>query len=253
MSGAAMIKARLILCDHVSNPLFVRIASPKRFFFGISREQFALHKADRMIKAGFRGKGIAIAVIDAGFTNVDVIPISQNTTCLDIRILSRTDLFFRQTITAPKCYLLWPWNQPYLMIGSAPKRLTGCSDPRFAKRISRRRGFWVEAIEFADSVGVDIVNTSLGYSDFDDPLLSYRYEQMNGSTSLMTLCCRQSFRKRYIIWCAVPEMRAINPGERLQFLPMLFMRLRSELFYVIALLPNLVLLALRPTDASDPI
>jgi len=28
-----------------------------------------------MIKAGFRGKGIAIAVIDAGFTNVDVIPL----------------------------------------------------------------------------------------------------------------------------------------------------------------------------------
>jgi len=140
-------------------------------------------------------------------------------------------------------------NQPYLMIGSAPDAsywLLRSEDSQ--SEFPVEEDFWVEAIEFADSVGVDIVNTSLGYSDFDDPLLSYRYEQMNGSTSLMTRAADKAF-ERVFCWCAVPEMRAINPGERLQFLPMLFMRLRSELFYLIALLPNLVLLALRPTDA----
>lgn len=40
-------------------------------------------------------------------------------------------------------------------------------------------------MEFADSVGVDIVNTSLGYYSFDDPIDNYTYRQLDGHTSLM--------------------------------------------------------------------
>jgi subtilisin family serine protease len=39
---------------------------------------------------------------------------------------------------------------------------------------------WIAAAEFADSAGVDIINTSLGYSEFDDSLQNHTYAQMNG-------------------------------------------------------------------------
>jgi subtilisin family serine protease len=42
---------------------------------------------------------------------------------------------------------------------------------------------WVEAAEMADSLGVDIINTSLGYSTFDNPAYNYTYADMNGVTT----------------------------------------------------------------------
>lgn len=46
--------------------------------------------------------------------------------------------------------------------------------------------YWAAAIEFADSVGVDVVNTSLGYYTFDDPSKNYRYRDLDGHTALMS-------------------------------------------------------------------
>ena len=46
--------------------------------------------------------------------------------------------------------------------------------------------YWAAAIEFADSVGVDVVNTSLGYYTFDDPTKNYRYRDLNGHYALMS-------------------------------------------------------------------
>ena len=46
----------------------------------------------------------------------------------------------------------------------------------------RDRDYWAEALEFADSVGVDVVNTSLGYYEFDDATMNYRYRDLDGHT-----------------------------------------------------------------------
>ncbi|MBA5628747.1 S8 family serine peptidase [Moheibacter lacus] len=45
---------------------------------------------------------------------------------------------------------------------------------------------WIEAAERADSIGVDVINTSLGYSQFDDPRYDYTYEDMDGQTTFIT-------------------------------------------------------------------
>ena len=46
---------------------------------------------------------------------------------------------------------------------------------------------WVAAAEFADSAGVDIINTSLGYNAFSDPDMNYSIEDMDGKTSRMSI------------------------------------------------------------------
>jgi hypothetical protein len=42
----------------------------------------------------------------------------------------------------------------------------------------------VEAAEEADRLGADIINTSLGYFDFDNAAYNHSYSQMNGNTTL---------------------------------------------------------------------
>lgn len=45
---------------------------------------------------------------------------------------------------------------------------------------------WVAAAEFADSAGVDIINSSLGYTQFDDYQMNHTYADMDGKTTRIT-------------------------------------------------------------------
>lgn len=46
---------------------------------------------------------------------------------------------------------------------------------------------WIAALEWADSIGVDITSTSLSYLDYDPPYISYTWEDMDGNTALITI------------------------------------------------------------------
>ena len=46
---------------------------------------------------------------------------------------------------------------------------------------------WIAALEWADSIGVDVTTTSLSYLDFDPPFPSYTWEDMDGNTALITI------------------------------------------------------------------
>ncbi|MEO8168448.1 MAG: S8 family serine peptidase, partial [bacterium] len=45
---------------------------------------------------------------------------------------------------------------------------------------------WIAAMEWADSIGVDVVSSSLGYLDYDPPGISWTWQDMNGNTTLIT-------------------------------------------------------------------
>ena len=46
---------------------------------------------------------------------------------------------------------------------------------------------WIAALEWADSIGVDVTSTSLSYLDYDPPYPSYTWEDMDGNTALITI------------------------------------------------------------------
>ena len=46
--------------------------------------------------------------------------------------------------------------------------------------------YWAAAAEYADSVGVDVINSSLGFYEYDNPADSYRYWQQDGKTALIS-------------------------------------------------------------------
>ena len=99
-------------------------------------------------------------------------------------------------------------NQPDVLVGTAPEAsywLLRSEDDDTEQPVEE--DYWAAALEFADSVGVDVVNTSLGYYEFDDKTCNYRYRDLDGHYSLMShsasmaadsgVQCRQ-FRSRYL-------------------------------------------------------
>jgi hypothetical protein len=58
---------------------------------------------------------------------------------------------------------------------------------------------WVSAAEFADSVGADIINSSLGYTIFDDPSHDHTYEDMDGNTTPITIGADLAVSKGMIV------------------------------------------------------
>ena len=172
-------------------------------YFGLSSKQFNVHHADLMAKAGFQGTGIVIGVIDAGFTNVDVIPYFEKVNILGQKNFVPEGTIFSSSDHGTKVISTMAVNQPKMVIGSAPQAaywLLRTEDSQ--SEFPVEEDYWAEAIEFADSVGVDIVNTSLGYSDFDDRTLNYSHAQINGKSSLMTRAVEKAYEKGMLIVCS---------------------------------------------------
>lgn len=58
---------------------------------------------------------------------------------------------------------------------------------------------WVAAVEWADSLGADVISSSLGYIDFDSPYASYTWQSMNGRTCISTKGAVIAMRKGIVV------------------------------------------------------
>ena len=156
--------------------------------YGPAYDQIHQCNGDRLHQYGFTGKGMTIAIIDAGFHNADSIPEMKNIHILGTHdfVSSGTDIYAQGT--HGMCVLsIMGMNQPYYMMGSAPDAsywLLRSEDEESETLVEQ--DYWSEAIEFADSVGVDAVNSSLGYYNFDDSTMNYRYRDLDGKTALIS-------------------------------------------------------------------
>ena len=160
--------------------------------------------ADRLHEAGFKGQGMTIAVIDAGFHNVDKIEAMKNINILGTRdfVNPEADIYAESShgMSVLSCMAM---NQPNVMIGTAPEASYWLlrSEDEYSENLVEQ-DYWAAAIEFADSVGVDLVNTSLGYYSFDDPTKNYRYRDLNGHYALMSREAAKAADKGIVVVCS---------------------------------------------------
>ncbi len=61
---------------------------------------------------------------------------------------------------------------------------------------------WVIGAEYADSIGADIINSSLGYSTFDGDFKNYTYQDMDGKTTVVTRGAQIAFSKGMLVVCS---------------------------------------------------
>lgn len=172
-------------------------------YYGLAASSIHLVNGDTLHTAGFRGKGIEIAIIDAGYRNLPHIELLNNINIKGYKgfVDGRSNLVSgannQHGLNVLSCIAT---NQPNLFVGTAPEAsfwLLGSEDPRSEFPIEQ--DYWAAAIEFADSVGVDVTNTSLGYSRFDYPTQNLNHSDLNGRNTLISRAANMATKKGMLL------------------------------------------------------
>ena len=159
---------------------------------GRSYEQLHQIHSEALLGRGLDGKGVLIAVLDAGFRNMDELEPFKHL-FNEKRILATWDFVDAEEevfeddehgLAVMSCLAA---NEPGLIVGSAPKSqyiLLRTENPSSEYLVEEY--FWLFAAEYADSVGVDIINSSLGYSKHDEKSMGHKYAELDGKTTIVT-------------------------------------------------------------------
>lgn len=160
--------------------------------YGYGARQIGMLNGHIIHNQGYHGQGMIIAVLDGGFTDVDINPafdsLWANNQILDHwDFVKGTPLSFNEHNHGGQVLSLMAANLPGMMVGTAPKAsyfLFRTEDGSSEYRIEEDN--WVAAAEYADSAGADLINSSLGYTLFDDESMDYSYADMDGNTTRIT-------------------------------------------------------------------
>jgi subtilisin family serine protease len=162
------------------------------FDYGSAYNQIHMMNGEQLHTFGYTGEGMIIAVIDAGFYHVNSIA-AFDSLYANGQILGNHDFVeyggnvFEQSTHGMNVLSTMGGNLPGEMVGTAPKAkywLLRSEDTGSEFPVEEYN--WVSAAEFADSVGADVINSSLGYTEFDDPTLNHSYSDMDGMTCVAT-------------------------------------------------------------------
>lgn len=167
-----------------------KILDNQSFNYGLSKVQNEMIGVNIMQDLGFRGEGMMIGILDAGFNNADKIPAFK-ALFDENRIVGTYDFVKKETSVYEddehgtevlSCMGAFLEGS---MVGTAPKAsfLLLRSEEAGPEYIIEEAN-WLFAAEYADSVGVDLINSSLGYTTFDDAKTNHTYAQLDGNTTI---------------------------------------------------------------------
>ena len=172
--------------------------------YGGSSNQIQMLNGHLLHQQNYTGQGKIIAVMDAGFPGVDTASPFQRLRDNN-QILGgynfpdrNTSIYSRGShgTNVLSCMGGFVDNQ---LVGTAPDAhyyLFITEDINSENPVEE--SYWVEAAEVADSLGVDVINTSLGYFAYDNPNYSYTYADMNGTKAFISRGADIAFSKGMI-------------------------------------------------------
>lgn len=160
--------------------------------YGESYAQNNMIGAVYMHKKGLTGKGVNVAVFDAGFFKANKIAafehlFKENRMKYSLDLVDHeSDVFDDDDhgLHVLSCMAAKAENR---MVGTAPDanyflfRTEMASHEFLLEEIN-----WIKAAEMADSMGVDIINSSLGYTTFDDQRMNHSHAELDGKTSYIS-------------------------------------------------------------------
>jgi len=159
------------------------VASPE--YFGVAWDNIRQNNGQALHDSGYKGQGMEIAVIDAGFKDLMNNPILKN-----INIKGSKSFIYEKFnpfnygnhgVYVTSCMAT---NKANSFVGTAPEAaycfvVGRDEDTEFPVE----EDYLVAALEYADSVGANAANISLGYIGFDKSFPAYKFEDMNGNTA----------------------------------------------------------------------
>jgi hypothetical protein len=162
--------------------------------YGPSFTQINQIGGDALHNLNYKGQGIGIAVFDSGFPNVNTISafdsLRTNNRILGYyNFVDDTSDVFNPTYNnhgtnTLSCMAAWEEGQ---LVGTAPRASYYLfMTENVASETPYEEVCWVSAAELADSLGVDIISSSLGYTTFDNSTSNYTNADMDGNTAICT-------------------------------------------------------------------
>ena len=157
--------------------------------YGFSYNQIALHNGHLLHSEGYKGEGMLIAVTDGGFTNTDQMRSLEYLRNSGRIVATRDFAYDGTTVYDHHAHGSMVLS---IMAGYLPGEYIGCApEASYLLITSESDDYeeiveefnWVSAIEYADSMGADLANVSLGYVDFDSQRYNHSAEDMDGHTN----------------------------------------------------------------------
>lgn len=171
---------------------------------------------------GFTGKNILIAVLDGGFTNADRIE-SLNALRTRNGIIFTWDFVkldagvYESSTHGTDVMSILAGQLPNHIAGTAPSAdyiLFKTEDVE--TEFPCEEDFWAAGAEFADSAGADIITSSLGYYEFDDPSMNYKQSDLDGNTAFVTRVADMAASKGIVVIVSAGNERD-NPWRKIIF------------------------------------
>ena len=162
-------------------------------YYGGAESQVTQLKVNLLHDMGYDGTGVVVAILDGGFIG------TEEQSCFDNmreegRLLGVRDFVYgsgsvyTQSTHGTSCLSTMAAYDPNNMVGTAPKAsyyLIHTEDGDTENIIEEYN--WVSGAEYADSLGVDVCTTSLGYIGFDISQWDHPFEHFDGHTAPMTI------------------------------------------------------------------
>lgn len=175
--------------------------------YGKGYNQIAMLNGIELHNLGFDGKGITIAVLDAGYEYADQLDVFDslfvNNQILGTRNFVEPGKNIYEGGISSHGTMVLSTMGAYLsgeLVGTAPKASYWLLRTEYAptERLIEEY-YWVAGAEFADSVGADIINSSLGYTEFNDTTENHTYKDMNGNTTIVTIGADKAAAKGILV------------------------------------------------------
>lgn len=193
--------------------------------YGNTFNQIHLHNGEYLHNQGFTGEGITIAILDAGFFGYKTNPMFDSVR-LQSRVLGEWDFVAGEqsvdedNIHGMYCFSIMAANRPGSMVGGSPKAkfyLYRTEDVSSEYPVEEQN--WAAGAELADSLGVDMISSSLGYSDFDDHSFDHGYAQRDGNTSIITRAADLAAQKGIIVMNSAGNSGASSDDQKFVVCP----------------------------------
>jgi len=164
-----------------------------RDFYGGAHDQVFQLKVNELHDMGYHGEGVVIAVLDGGFVGTEEATCFDNMReegcLLGVRdfVYGSTSVYSQST-HGTSCLSTIAAYDPNEMVGTAYKAsfyLFHTEDGNGENIVEEFN--WVSGAELADSLGVDVCSTSLGYIDFDMSQWDHAFSDFDGKTAPMTI------------------------------------------------------------------
>jgi subtilisin family serine protease len=186
--------------------------------------QFDILGIPEMRTDGFIGENMLVAVMDGGFQGMPTVPafanlFNNNRVIMSYDFVGRTTDVYQYSDHGTNVMSLLAAEQTspdYAgIIPNANFMLFITEDINFEYRLEEYR--WLVAAEKADSAGVDVISSSIGYFIFDDPNMDYVKEDLNGLSSVISRAAQRAFTKGILVITSAGNLGFGNPFSTILF------------------------------------